>query len=48
MKAIGYFRSALATDPNHSSALLFLANGLRTHHAGKPHLAEPLLARLQK
>ena len=47
IKAIGYFRSALATDPNHSSALLFLANGLGLH-AGKPHLAEPLLARLRE
>ena len=47
IKAIGYFRSALATDPNHSSALLFLANGLGLH-AGKPRLAEPLLARLRE
>ncbi len=47
IKAIGYFRRALATDPNHSSALLFLANGLGLH-AGKPRLAEPLLARLRE
>jgi len=47
IKAIGYFRSALATDPNHSSALFFLANGLGLH-AGKPRLAEPLLARLRE
>ena len=47
IKAIGYFRSALAADPNHSSALLFLANGLGLH-AGKPRLAEPLLARLRE
>jgi len=47
IKAIGYFRSALAMDPNHSSAMFFLANGLGLH-AGRPRLAEPLLARLQE
>jgi len=45
-KAIEYFKSALAIDPNHSSALLFLANALGLH-VGKASLAEPLLRKLQ-
>jgi non-specific serine/threonine protein kinase len=45
-KAIEYFKSALAIDPNHSSALLFLASALGLH-VGKASLAEPLLRKLQ-
>jgi len=46
LKAIDYFKSALAADPNHSSALLFLANAYGLH-VGKASLAEPLLRKLQ-
>ena len=46
-KAIEYFKSALAIDPNHSSALLFLASALGLH-VGKASLAEPLLRKLQE
>jgi len=46
VKAIDYFKSALAADPNHSSALLFLANAYGLH-VGKAGLAEPLLQKLQ-
>jgi non-specific serine/threonine protein kinase len=47
IKATSYFKRALAVDPNHNSALFFMANGLGLH-AGKASLAEPFLKRLQK
>jgi tetratricopeptide (TPR) repeat protein len=46
IKAVDHFKSALAADPGHSSALLFLANALGLH-AGKASLAEPLLRKLR-
>ena len=47
IKAIKHFERALAIDPNHSSALLFLAAAYGIQ-AGKGSLAEPLLRRLQE
>ena len=47
IKAIKHFESALAIDPNHSSALLFLASAYGIQ-AGKASLAEPLLRKLQE
>jgi len=47
IKAMKHFENALAIDPNHSSALLFLAAAYGIQ-AGKASLAEPLLRRLQE
>jgi serine/threonine protein kinase/cytochrome c-type biogenesis protein CcmH/NrfG len=47
IKGIKHFERALAIDPNHSSALLFLAAAYGIQ-AGKGSLAEPLLRRLQE
>jgi len=47
INAIDYFKKALAIDPNHSSALLFLASAYGIQ-VGKANLAEPLLRKLKE
>jgi non-specific serine/threonine protein kinase len=46
LKALEYFKKALAIDPAHASAMLFLANAFGLA-AGRPDLAEPLLKKLK-